>query len=199
MPEQNHGPSDSLSGLFMEYRNRLMDLAARKLNPVLLSRLSVEDVVQDAFVAACKRPEYFERHPEVPVYFKLRVILLQAIADCERKHLQCQKRDAFREVDIQAGPGSQGASQNAWDAFADSITSPLSRMARAERHELLRKTLESLSDNDRRILELRHFDGLSNQECAQALNIDPKAASIRHARALERLQVQLAAFTEFRP
>lgn len=41
--------------------------------------------------------------------------------------------------------------------------------------------------NARVILTLRHFDGLSNSDCAAALGIEPKAASIRHVRAVARL------------
>ena len=70
---------------------------------------------------------------------------------------------------------------------------------RLDRYALLQKALGSLSENDRQILELRHFDGMSNSECAEVLHIDPKAASIRHVRALQRLQKQLTEFTEFRP
>ena len=46
---------------------------------------------------------------------------------------------------------------------------------------------------------MRHFDGLGNAECAQLLGIEPKAASIRYVRALERLRQKLAEYTEFRP
>jgi len=38
---------------------------------------------------------------------------------------------------------------------------------------------------------------MDNAECAQALGIEPKAASIRHVRALERLQKKLEQYTEF--
>lgn len=41
--------------------------------------------------------------------------------------------------------------------------------------------------NDRAILVLRHFDGLSNSDCAAALGIEPKAASIRHVRTVAHL------------
>ncbi len=51
--------------------------------------------------------------------------------------------------------------------------------------------------NARAILVLRHFDGLSNSDCAAALGIEPKAASIRHVRALERLQKTLETMSCF--
>ena len=55
-----------------------------------------------------------------------------------------------------------------------------------------------LSETDRQILVLRHFDGYGNSECAEILGIEPKAASIRHARALERLEDRLKEVSCFR-
>ena len=46
---------------------------------------------------------------------------------------------------------------------------------------------------DREVIALRHFEELSNQETAEVLNIEPKAASIRYVRALKRLKEILAA------
>ena len=40
---------------------------------------------------------------------------------------------------------------------------------------------------------------MSNAECAEALHLTQKAASIRYVRALEHLKKQLIEFTEFRP
>ena len=36
-------------------------------------------------------------------------------------------------------------------------------------------------------------------ECARLLEIEPKAASIRYVRALQRLREKLAEYTEFKP
>ena len=143
--------------------------------------------------------DYFENNQDIPVYIKLRTILLQTIVDIERKHLQSSKRDAYKERTIEEPNEDQVSAQVDWDMFADSLTSPLSKLARDERDALLDRILESLSDNDRQILTLRHFDGLSNVECAQALEIEPKTASIRYVRALQRLKNKLADLSEFYP
>ena len=41
---------------------------------------------------------------------------------------------------------------------------------------------------DQEILALRHFEELGNNEVAEVLGIEPKAASIRYIRALKRLK-----------
>ena len=187
-----------MSGAFESFRARLESLAAKHLNPILSRRLSPEDVVQETMAAACRRMDFLRNCPEVPVYCKLRRILFQTITDLERKHLQSPKRDAYREREVVDEKDVSSPDLN-WNMFADTVTGPLTQLARQDRYELLRKTMESLPEHDREILELRHFDGMSNTECAEALHLTQKAASIRYVRALEHLKKQLIEFTEFRP
>ena len=198
MAQQDAEELNPLDPVFAEHRDRLLALARRNLNPILLRRISPEDVVQETLAAACRRVDFLRNCPEVPVYCKLRRILFQTITDLERKHLQSPKRDAYRELEVADGK-DVSSPELSWNMFADTVTGPLTQLARQDRYELLRKTMESLPEHDREILELRHFDGMSNSECAEALHLTQKAASIRYVRALEHLKKQLIEFTEFRP
>ena len=189
---------DNWAEQFLEYRERLLALARRNLDPVLARRVTPEDVVQDALSSACAKIDFFENRPDVPVYCKLRTILFQTITSLERKHLQSGKRDAYKEREVDDGATTASPALN-WDMFADTVTGPLTRIAREDRYELLRKALESLPEHDRVILELRHFDGMTNSECAEALQLTQKNASIRYVRALERLRKLLMEYTEFQP
>jgi RNA polymerase sigma-70 factor (ECF subfamily) len=56
-----------------------------------------------------------------------------------------------------------------------------------------------LADTDREVLLLRVFEGLSNQEVAQVLDLEPDAASKRYGRALLRLRQVLAASDDSGP
>ena len=183
------GVSD-LSAAFVEHRARLLDLVQRRLNPVLRKRFDPEDILSAAYENAARRLDYFSAREDVPIYFKFRTVLLQTLVDLERRHLAAGARDAYREV------GSEDSERPA--EFAADITSPASRVDRDERHALLRRAVAALSESDRQVIVLRHFDGLGNGECASVLGIEPKAASIRHVRALERLQKKLTEFSCFR-
>ena len=55
------------------------------------------------------------------------------------------------------------------------------------------EALEQLEPLDREILALRHFEGLSNEDAALELGIEPAAASKRYVRALQRLRPALSA------
>ena len=182
---------------FEEYREQLLLLAERNLSLVIARRVTAEDVVQDALSSACAKIDFFENRPDVPLYFKLRMLLMQTLVSLERKHLQAHKRDAYKDLEV-ADDGQTSQAHINWNQFADTVTGPLTKVARMDQYALLKKAMNELPDVDRQILEMRHFDGLGNGECARLLKIEPKAASIRYVRALQRLRKQLVEYTEFR-
>lgn len=173
-----------LAEVWMEHRERLLRLIALRMPPVLQRRLSAEDVLQDAYLDCGKRMDFLQAQPEVPLYAKLRKIALQTMTDLERRHLGAGKRDAMKE----SAPAQDETALDAWARFADTISSPRTHLLRLERQAMARRVLDSLSERDREILELRHFEELGNLECAAVLGIEPKAASIRYVRALQRFR-----------
>lgn len=195
---------DDLAAAFAENRQRLFALAEKRLNPILLKRMSAEDVLSETYVHAAKRLDYFSAHDDVPIYYKLRTILIQTISDIERHHLKAQGRDAYKELRVESGglsvegEGAQPEGGVCVGELPADITSPVSRVDRDERHAILRRALAAMPESDRAILVLRHFDGMGNSECAAALGIAEKAASIRYVRALERLQKKLVEVSCFR-
>lgn len=183
------------------YQSRLMSLAEKHLSEVMRSRVSPEDVVQETFAAATQRANFFEKEPEVPEYFKLRKIFFQTLVSLERKHLGAQKRDAYKEIgegELKAeGNDEETISDVGMDRFASTVTGPVTAASRKERNFLLKAAIKRLSEADRQIIEMRHFDDMSNDECAEVLGLSKQAASVRYVRALERLQKELLKFTEF--
>ena len=183
-----------LEKAFVEYREPLLKLAARSLDPALAARFSPEDLVQETMLALRQDDNAFLHDEEIPLYIRLRSALLQTATDFCRKHLAAQKRDAYREVHAADSDG-----ESLLELIPDTATSPLTRLARDERNALLRHVLGTLSPADRGILELRHVDALGNQECAALLGISEKAASVRYCRGLLRLKDALESYSEFRP
>lgn len=187
-----------LGALYGRFGSMLTALASRALQPALSARLDPADVIQEAFVAAAKRRNYLASHPEVPVYFKLRTILFQTLADLERRHLGSARRDVFREISGDAPEPGGESDAPLWDLLPSDRTSPRSALVREERHALLRAALRELPEPDRQMLTLRHFDGLGNAACAEVLELTPTAANARYTRALIRLRDKLLELTEFR-
>lgn len=173
-----------LAELWLQYRERLLRLLVLRMPAVLQRRLSVDDLLQETYLACGRRLDFLKSEPEVPMYVKLRRIALQTLTDAERHHLAAAKRDAMKEM----SPDDDVAVADAWAQFADTISSPRTHLVRLERQAMARRVLASLSPVDREILELRHFEEMGNNECAAVLGIEPKAASIRYVRALKRFR-----------
>lgn len=172
-----------LAEVWQEYRERILRLLALRMPDVLNRRMSAEDLLQETYLACGRRMDFLKAQPDVPMYAKLRKIALQTLADAERHHLGAGKRDAMRESSAE-----EKTVMDHWTRFADTISSPRTHMERLERQAMARRVLGQLTDLDREILELRHFEELGNNECAAVLEIDPKAASIRYVRALKRFR-----------
>ena len=173
-----------LAELWLEYRERLQRLLVLRMPAILQRRLSVDDLLQETYLACGRRVDFLKAEPEVPMYVKLRLIALQTLTDVERHHLAAAKRDAMKEM----SPEDDVAVADAWAHFADTISSPRTHLERLERQAMARRVLSQLSEHDREILELRHFEEMGNAECAAVLGIEQKAASIRYVRALKRFR-----------
>lgn len=177
-----------LAEVWQEHRERIARLLTARMPESLLRRMGVDDLMQETYLACGRRMEFLREPGELPIYVKLRRIALQTLADMERKHLAAGKRDAMKEVDLTPEGSDRTDYTDAWAQFADTISSPRTHLERMERLEATRRALRQMPKNDREILELRHFEELSNAECAAVLEITQKTASIRYVRALKRFR-----------
>jgi RNA polymerase sigma-70 factor (ECF subfamily) len=182
-----HGDQQALGELFSIYRERLQRLVSFRMSPLLGHRMDAEDILQESYLAAAARLEHFRANKTGSFYIWLRLIVLQTLTDMHRMHLGAQKRDVQRETALPA-PWVAATSACLAAQFLGNLTSPSQAAMRAERARQLETALEAMPEIDREVLALRHFEDLSNQEVAEALGIEQKAASIRYVRALKRLK-----------
>lgn len=174
-----------------ENRERLTRLARIRINPMLLNCMEPEDLVQETFLAATRQIDYLRKSPEIPVFVKFRTLLLQTMTGLERKYLLAQKRDLFKETRLAYGKDSPGEETN-WNNLPDPISSPRSKLVRADRIARLRDAMVKLRTEDEEIIRLRLFEELSNLECASVLGISPKASSARFITAIRNLKKLLS-------
>ena len=175
----------SLENLFMEHRPRLWKLICYRMHGLLMRRVDPDDILQEVFIAASQRFEHYQNSHYMLPFLWLRDVTLQTLHNIHRFHLATQQRDVARE-DHGSYPGS--AVRRSWEGLAASLTSPSQRAIRGETIAAIRESLSSLSETDREIILLRHFEELTNAETAKVLGIEPKASSIRYIRALDRLR-----------
>ncbi len=186
------GDEDALSVLFHQHEPRLLRMIELRLDPALRRRMDPSDVLQDVWVEAARRFGEWCRQDALALHVWLRLLTSQALVQAQRRHLAAHMRDALREARVRDGrPGL--SSRSAADALVASATSPTQAVQREEVRQRVLAAFEELDEIDREIVALRHLEGLSNEEAAAELEIEPKTASKRFMRALARLRPALRA------
>ncbi len=186
------GDADALAALFALHRPRLYRMVMFRLDHHLTGRVDADDILQEAYLAAAQRIEHFGRGEAASAFVWLRMIVRQTMTDVHRRHMSAQKRDAGREISIFAGAATQSTSASMAIQLVGDLTSPSLAAVRAEALDVVKKAIESMDPIDQEVLALRHFEELTNNETAEVLAIQPKAASIRYVRAIKRLREILA-------
>ena len=137
---------------------------------------------------ASQKIDTYVSDPRVTLFVWLRGLTLDRLMKVQRRHLGTQSRAVMRELRLPAESSlALGRSLLAGGPTPSGIV---------ERGELRRQVaaaLQELNDRDREVLVMRHFEGMSNVQVAEALGIGASAATMRHGRALKRLKDILTA------
>src|SRR5262245_43142624 len=92
------GDEVALGRLLQLYRNYLVLIARSQIGRHLQGRASASDVVQDAYLDACRAFGQFNGSTERELMAWLRQVLVGHVARLVRSQLLAQKRTATREV-----------------------------------------------------------------------------------------------------
>ena len=184
--------------MFASYRVRLKKMIRLRLDRRLQGRLDASDVLQEAFLDIQKKADEFASR-EMTGYLWLRLITAERLLALHRHHLSAQMRDAAQEVSLHRGGAPAATTHSLANLLLGRLTSPTEAAVRAERQLRLQEALNGMDALDREILALRHFEELSNSECAAILDLSKQAASNRYIRALKRLKEILLALPSIDP
>lgn len=178
----------SLDRLLTRHRRYLRQVVALRLDPQLRSRVDPSDVVQEAQMEAVRRlPAYLARRP-MPFRLWLRQLAYDRLLMVRRRHVGAARRAVDREISLSA----QSSVALAKQLLAPSGT-PSEQLSRRELARRVHHAIANLPEVDREVFLMRNFEGLSNQEVAQVMQIKPATASQRYGRALVRLRNLLLA------
>lgn len=190
-------PQETLAEEFARHRERLATIAGFRIDPQLRKRVDLDDVMQEAWMAANQRIQHFIDNDSYSMFVWLRLVVGQTIVDLQRHHLGARMRDAGKEHSLNHMAFGTSASVSIAAQLLGSITSPSRNAMREEMSRKLERAIEGMEPIDRDVLVLRHFEELTNSEIAEVLGIEQKAASIRYVRAIRRLKGILQASPDF--
>lgn len=182
------GDRQALADLFGQYRPRLRSMVAFRMDRHLQGRVDPSDVLQETFLELADKLDEFKSKKKMSFFVWVRLVTMERLLKTHREHLLTQKRDARRELSLDQQLASDATSMSIAMGLLANATSVADKVARADQKSALLKLLSEMDVLDREIVALRIFEGLSNGEAAETLDLTKQAASKRFVRALRRLR-----------
>lgn len=174
------GESEAFSALFQKYRRRLAVSVYYRMGPELRAAVEVDDILQEAFLAASRSIDDFTYHSSGSFMAWLVRIAEHAIIDSARFQTR-QKRHAeellrFRSESNPGGPDP-----------VDTNT-PSRLLLQEEAMRALLAKLDALPPEYRQVILLSKFEGSTSQEIADQMNKSREAVALLLHRALKRFR-----------
>jgi RNA polymerase sigma-70 factor (ECF subfamily) len=181
------GDTQAREDLFARHRAALRRVVAGRLGPLLRRRIDPSDVVQEAQIDALERlADYIERRP-MPFRLWLIGTAVERLLKL-RRHALAGRRNIERERLLRGDGAARPSAHN-----LGALSTPSRQFAAREQALRLNAWLQRLPQADRAILRMRAIEGLTYEEAALQLGIEPATARKRYGRALLRLRTLLLA------
>jgi RNA polymerase sigma-70 factor (ECF subfamily) len=187
--QARQGRRECLGKLLERYRNYLQLLARTQIDLHLQGRVDTSDVVQEAFLDACRDFGQFRGRSEGELRGWLRQIVLCNLARLIRQQMGTQKRDVRREVSLEQQLAALNTSSARFEAaLAGRASSPSAQAQRQERAARVADRLARLPPDYREVLVLRNLEGLGFTEVAERMGRSTGAVRILWVRALDQFR-----------
>jgi RNA polymerase sigma-70 factor (ECF subfamily) len=182
------GSNEALGELLESWRDYLLLVANQELESVLSPKGGASDLVQQTFLEAQRDLQRFDGSTVGEWVGWLRTILDHNLANFRRCYLATEKRDIKREVPL----GTFADRDSCCGLhFVGDTQSPSQCVIAGEQALRLKQTLSQLPELQRRVIELRHRDGLSFAEIGRLTDRSAEAARKLWSRAIKRLAHEL--------
>ncbi|EMI57373.1 RNA-polymerase sigma-E factor [Rhodopirellula sallentina SM41] len=180
------GDADALGELLNNYRKYLVFLARTGLHHHMQGKADPSDIAQEVCMAAHGNIAEFRGESAEEFAGWLRGILTNTMAMHVRKYLGTAKRDPRLEQRLnQSVASATGFLQS---QLAGNETSPSQNFARNEAFLQLAGALEGLPEDYRRVIVLRHVEGLPFAEVAREMGRSVDSVEKLWVRGLAKLK-----------
>jgi RNA polymerase sigma-70 factor (ECF subfamily) len=139
-----------------------------------------EDAVQDALLLAYKHLSQFRREARISTW------VMTIVTNSARMQLRRRPRQPHVPLDQQH---PEQADNSLWERLPDRGPSPEEESRKAELVRYVLQLVRQLSPTLRRTFQLRHLDGLSIRETADALGVAEGTVKAQLARARAKLRL----------
>ncbi len=182
------GDNNAVNRLLEKHRGPVRRLVELRLDRKVQQRVDVSDVVQEVLTEASGRLEKYLDDPAMAFHLWLRQIAWDHIIDTYRRHRVSAKRSMDREQPIAGNADNDQSTSQLVVQLSDPAVTPATAAMQRELGQRVEQAIERLNDQDREVIIMRHYEHLSNLEIAEALHLNPPAASMRYLRAVRHLK-----------
>jgi RNA polymerase sigma-70 factor (subfamily 1) len=183
------GDSNALAEFINARRPQLMAFIDRRLGAGLRRKVEPDDLFQEVSTEAIRSLREIDLAERDPFNWLCQVAE-RRIIDAHRRFFGSQKRDAGREVSLNAGGGGSTSTSRPGliNLLVASMTSASQAFSRDQKQMRLLAALEKLPEEHREALRLRYIDGLPSKEIADKLGKTDGAIRVMLTRSLAKLQ-----------
>jgi RNA polymerase sigma-70 factor, ECF subfamily len=183
------GDSQALAEFLTARQPQLMAFLDRRLGTALRRKIEPDDLFQEVSTEALRSlgaVDLAERDP----FNWLCQVAERRIIDAHRRFFGSQKRDAGRELSLNAaGGGSADTSRPGLiNLLVASMTSASQAFSRDQKQMRLLTALEQLPEEHREALRLRYLEGMPSKQIADKLGKSDGAIRVMLTRSLAKLQ-----------
>jgi RNA polymerase sigma-70 factor, ECF subfamily len=182
------GDEGAINRLLERHRDALRRLVSLRMDRALNRRVDASDIVQDVLVVANRRLNDYLQDPKMPFHLWLRHMAKDRLIEAHRKHRVAERRSVDREQPLVAPADLDHSTLQLAAQLCDPELTPAAQAAWQELQRRFQAAVETLEEQDREIVLMRHFEQLSNQETAEMLELTAAAASMRYLRAMRKLR-----------
>jgi len=170
------GDAKALDNLFRTFYPRLLSFAQSYLR----DKAVAENMIQDAFLLLWERRETLRQNSNI------RAWLLTVVKNNILNYIERQKRQAKIESVY-----AERMNRELELRIATLKSCDPEYIFSAEVTEIIQKALASLPEQCRRVITMSRFDGMTNKEVAEKLNITVKGVEYHITNALKKLRLEL--------
>ena len=182
------GNPQAVESLLDRHRDGLRRMIQLRLDQKIQRRVDVSDVVQEVLIEASRRLKDYLENPVMAFHLWVRQIAKDRIIDAHRRHRVSAKRSIDREQPLVVSGDNDHSTMELVGALCDPALTPAAAATQREIAKQVEAAIGLLPSIDQEILLMRHYEQLSNQDIAAALQLTEPAASMRYLRALRRLR-----------
>ena len=196
LKKYREGNADALNNLLSLVQPSLLNYTSLVLNGRLSSRVSPEDVLQNAYINIChKLNKWYHKHidenNENSFIIFCRGQIKDAFVDAYRRHHLAAKRSITLEDDSFNMDILNEEGQFIDNEIPDSspeLKTPEHIVISSDQYKQIQNVMHELSPLYNNVIVERIFNHMSNQEYARKYNITEQLAAMRYIRGIRRLK-----------